>query len=421
MKEDILQFAWESRSFDARDLQTSNGSAIRIVHPGLRNSNQGPDFLNATIEIDKVRHRGHVEIHVDARDWYRHGHHKDKHYNPVILHVVLSTKHKSILRQDQTEIPEVCLGSRLSPVFLERGSQLLDKAKELPCSGFVRGIPEEIGQRLLDNLGRDRMAAKVTHFCHLLRNPALDWMQLLWEEVAAGFGGRVNREVFREMARRLPYRVLRRYASIVPTREALLFGMCGYLSGPAKDEYHDQLQEEWRYLEGMHRLPRCHYPLRYHRMRPGGLPQRRLSQLGHFIVQFPMFSDLLTSTGINRFLNSEFQVSRYWETHDNFGQPCQPRASKTGRDFRRVIALNTLIPLGIAYAEAHGNTQSMDLLGLLPRNWPSEKNKVVDKYSRLGFPIGNAREGQGVLQLEQRLCRPRKCLECSVGRWILGK
>lgn len=421
MKEEILQFAWESSSYDSQNLQSLQGQALRVIRPGRKNHNQGPDFLDATLEIDGVQHTGHIEIHVDGRAWYHHGHHLDPLYNPVILHVSLNPASKPILRQDGTPIPDLSLENRLSPVFVSRGQQLLTQHAELPCTSFIRGVPEDIGQRMLDRLGRHRLRNRMQILRKKLKDPGLDWGQLLWEELAAGFGGKVNGESFREMARRLPLRIVRRYASSVPTREALLYGMSGLLAGPAQDDYQDQLQEEWRFLESMHRLPGNHFPLRYHRMRPGGMPHRRLSQLGHFLSQFHNFSDLLTTTGINRFLHGDLQVSSYWERHDGFGRPGQARTGSMGKDTRRTIALNSLLPIAILYAEAHGNQQTANLLEIMPRDWPAEKNKVTQRFLSLGLPIGNAREGQGVLDLEKRYCEPKRCLECAIGRWILGK
>lgn len=74
MKEDLIQFIWRSKVLLSNKLFTSNGSLIEVLHPGLFNTNQGPDFLFAKILLDGVLWAGHVEIHVKASDWNLHKH-----------------------------------------------------------------------------------------------------------------------------------------------------------------------------------------------------------------------------------------------------------------------------------------------------------------------------------------------------------
>ena len=67
---------------------TTGGEQLNALHPGLHNTDAGPDFFQATVEIGGVRWVGNVEIHVRASDWFRHGHQNDPKYRSVILHVV---------------------------------------------------------------------------------------------------------------------------------------------------------------------------------------------------------------------------------------------------------------------------------------------------------------------------------------------
>jgi len=69
-------------------LKTTCNRSLRILETGERNYYEGPDFLNALLEIDGIRMRGDVEFHLDPQDWYRHGHDEDTTYSRVILHAV---------------------------------------------------------------------------------------------------------------------------------------------------------------------------------------------------------------------------------------------------------------------------------------------------------------------------------------------
>ena len=87
MKEDFLYYLWEHRLLKGA-LKTHDGLPVRVVNPGFRNLDSGPDYLEAKIEIGEQLWAGQVEIHVRTSDWNRHGHQYDKAYNNVVLHVV---------------------------------------------------------------------------------------------------------------------------------------------------------------------------------------------------------------------------------------------------------------------------------------------------------------------------------------------
>ena len=87
MKEDFLYYLWENRLLKG-SLTTDQGKTVEIIHPGYRNKDSGPDFLEAKIQIGNELWAGHVEIHIKSSDWNRHGHQHDKAYRNVVLHVV---------------------------------------------------------------------------------------------------------------------------------------------------------------------------------------------------------------------------------------------------------------------------------------------------------------------------------------------
>ena len=66
----------------------ADGRAVRVCNPGRLNGGPGPDFRDAIIEIDGAELRGDVELHVRASAFRSHGHHLDRAYNNLALHVV---------------------------------------------------------------------------------------------------------------------------------------------------------------------------------------------------------------------------------------------------------------------------------------------------------------------------------------------
>ena len=89
MPEAILRRIWHEQNFTAGHLTAFDGRVVRIRSPGVPNTDGGPDFLNAKIQIGSTIFHGDVELHINAQEWLSHKHDADPHYNKVILHVVL--------------------------------------------------------------------------------------------------------------------------------------------------------------------------------------------------------------------------------------------------------------------------------------------------------------------------------------------
>ena len=114
MNERLLQFIWQFQYYNARELTLISGEKVQILQPGLFNSQQGPDFLNAKIRIGRTVFAGNIELHIKTGDWRKHRHHKDRNYRNVILHVVWE--------HDGTrpgKIPLLVLQNRISNFLLD--------------------------------------------------------------------------------------------------------------------------------------------------------------------------------------------------------------------------------------------------------------------------------------------------------------
>ena len=113
LPEDFLHVVWKSLHFSLSDLQTTDGQPIHIISPGTHNQDAGPDFLDAQLRIGGMQWFGHVEIHLQSEDWFRHKHQHDPAYDAVVLHVVLSSDRRLAQRSDGSQIPELCLEGRI--------------------------------------------------------------------------------------------------------------------------------------------------------------------------------------------------------------------------------------------------------------------------------------------------------------------
>lgn len=61
-----MQYIWQHRLYRNSDMVTNDGLKVRVIDPGLLNTDAGPDFFNAKIEIDGHLWAGNVELHALA-------------------------------------------------------------------------------------------------------------------------------------------------------------------------------------------------------------------------------------------------------------------------------------------------------------------------------------------------------------------
>jgi hypothetical protein len=423
MPEALLHFVWQSLRFSANALQTRQGEAIRIVHPGRLNPHQGPDFLDARLQLGGLAWSGHVEHHLKSEDWYRHGHHLDPHYNGVVLHVVMEAGKRPICREDGTVIPELVLAPHISTHLLARYDQLRLSEDKIPCARLFGDIPMARKRLWAERLAIERVAQKAEQFRQRLEALKEDWTQLLWEEVAAMMGGPVNQEAFRAIARRLPIALVLRYRERSCACEGLLFGMGGLLTSrqPEGDAYYQKLRQEWHFLRHKHQLADEGLPpLRFARMRPPSFPTLRLAQLGALLKAWPQLLHLLQPENFPFFLGGEIAPHPYWNTHFRFGKTHKARSKNLGQSQKHILLINTLIPLAYLYQKRQGQPQAGELIESVLAALPAENNRHLRAFHSLGLQPENSLQSQGLIQLKKHYCNEKRCLACQLGSFLLG-
>jgi|GEM_PF-5830016 len=101
----------------------TDGSEIKILHPGKWNMYDGPDFYQAQWKRHGVLSNGVVEIHVQSSDWQRHGHERHPLYQGVDLHVVAEddamqnyAAHTISLSQNGISLPQIISSIQMADV-----------------------------------------------------------------------------------------------------------------------------------------------------------------------------------------------------------------------------------------------------------------------------------------------------------------
>ncbi|MEM6800223.1 MAG: DUF2851 family protein [Bacteroidota bacterium] len=421
LPEDFLHYIWNTCNFDLHDLRTLGGERVYIRETGKWNHDQGPDFFNARLQIDGMEWHGQVELHVHAEDWYKHKHHFDKAYNNTILHVVLHSNGKPIFREDGSPVPELVLGERIDPDLLKRYHKLLLSEESIPCEKHLAQLSTPLIQSALELASSERLSQKAARFRASLEVHIQDWEQVLWEELLSMMGGTVNREVFRDLAQRLPLRLLRKEQASQLAQEALLFGTAGMIPSKGEHPYIHHLQREWVFLRQKYQLPES-VPLniRFMRMRPSAFPTIRLSQAANLLQCYPILNHILHLEGLTQFLHRDIQASEYWNEHHRFAAAGRKRVKKIGWSQKAILLSNCLLPMSLLYLEAHGDAQAREKLIPFYAKLPAEKNRISRIYENLSWPNRHAGDSQGMIHLYKNFCSSKACLHCEIGKEILA-
>jgi len=430
LTEKLFHIVWERLYFDTQHLSTTSGATLHIISTGRYNTNQGPDFLHAKIDIEGVIWHGHIELHIDAQDWYRHQHHLDTHYNVTVLHVVLQTDGRPIIREDGTQIPELLLTPYLDKQILHRYDQLRLSEDVIPCGSHFSQITGVVKHSWIERLAVERMQAKALAMQNRLQTLKQDWEQVLWEELSGMMGGPVNKENFRQLATNVPLQLIQKYVAHPLQVDALLFGASGMLNtSPAPsledtkhpDYYYHQLYKEWQFLKAKHKLYNLSpIPFKRLRMRPAALPPIRIAQLARLICTYPQLIRLTEPEQFTDLLDKQISPHPYWETHFQFFDLSSSQNKPIGSQQKELLLINVLIPFSWLYHHLHGREIADELIEKGLYVLKPENNRITRQFKALLMDNPNAFYSQGMIQLYKHYCVEKKCLHCHIGQHIIS-
>ena len=424
--EKLMQYVWEHRLWNPAGMATNDGKKIRVIDPGLRNDDAGPDFFNAKIEIDGYVWAGNVEIHYRASDWKRHGHDKDTAYDSVILHVV-DKDDAPVFRSNGERIPQMVM--QCSPHFTERYAALVDGKTELPCKKVIAEFSPLESAEWIEAMAFERLQAKSERISQLLTLYNGNWEAACYVTFARTIGFGTNNDAFERLAKSLPLQLLHKHSDSLTQIEALFFGQAGMLDNPQKyadNRYYQQLCREYSFLKNKFSLRQPEGLIwKSFRMRPQNFPSRRIAMLARYVEGgFRLMANLLDANGDIDKLRSLFAVSLtgYWTNHYTFaGEAVAPDASQAiSRSSIDVILINTVVPLYYAYGTATDDYSRVESAIAILEQLKPENNRITALFLNAGMKIDNALASQAVIQVRNEYCNPRKCLYCRAGHKLLS-
>ena len=406
-REAELASAWENQRFPQSGLTTTAGVDVTVTDPGQRNTDSGPDFMDAVVRFGAGPfERGPVELHRRPSDWRAHGHDSDSAYSAILLHVVAES-------MGLTELA---------------GRPLL----ELRATGRPRRSPPAVlhaPRRELERFGDARFdgaAARVEGDI-----AAVGPEQALYEGLLSALGYLKNQDGFRELARTAPFDFLHRHASDARTPAerdrrlgGLLFGAAGLLPSldpdgglrRAPDPYTSGLEDAWSRFGDGRRLPSGTW--RTFRVRPDNAPIRRVAAAVELVSGWldRDLMDRLASAAasrdarrIARAVVAELVIGArgYWANRRHFGidRAGARSAALVGRSRAIEAATNVALPFLAALGDWRGDRSLEVAARAAYRALPAAPENAVAAWaiprslSRPQAPRLSARQQQGLLHL----------------------
>lgn len=416
MTERLLQFIWQFQYFNKAELTTATGDKLQIVSQGLLNTNQGPDFTNAKVKIESTTWAGSVELHIKTSDWHRHNHTGDSNYNNVVLHVVWINDSAA-----EITIPILELQDKVSKILLQRYEELMNNSSFIPCQNSIATVQDITMKAWKDRLVAERLLRKTKSVELLLQQSNYHWEESFWWMLARNFGMKVNAGVFEAMAKSISINILAKHKNQLNQIEALLFGQAALLNKDFEEDYPVMLQKEYEFLKKKYKLQPVHEPVHFLRMRPGNFPTIRLAQLAALINEsshlFSKIKDEFSLSVIRKWF--DVAANDYWHYHYRFDEMTEFKRKKPGASMVDNIVINTVAPVLFAYGNYHSDSKyKLKALQWLEET-AGESNSITKGFQESGVENKNACDSQALIELKNEYCNKKRCLDCSVGNYLL--
>lgn len=414
-QEALLQFIWQFQYFNRSALQTVQGEAVQVLHPGMLNRDQGPDFTAAKVRIGDTLLAGSVELHLKTSDWLRHRHEDDPQYKNVILHVVYENDKKV------NDLPVLELQPRISNLLLEQYRDLMKNTGFIPCQRSIGQVKPLVWLAWKERLLVERLSRKAGHILQLVEQSKQHWEEVFWWMLARTFGMKVNADAFEAVARTVPVTILAKHKHQLIQLEALLLGQAGLLIGNFEEEYPRLLQREYGFLNSKYKLAPMHQPVIFLRMRPVNFPSLRLAQLASLVhASAHLFSKILEASELNE-LRACFHITAndYWHYHYRLDQHSGYKEKRLGTMMIDHIFINTVVPVLFAYGLYHKNQSVRDKALQWLQQLRPETNQIIKRFAAANIFTASAYDSQALIELKNEYCTHKKCLSCAVGNALL--
>ena len=328
-----------------------------------------------------------------------------------------------VFQHDETvnAIPVLSLASRISLLLLQRYESFMNTTASIACGSNITSIKELTWNGWKERLLVERLSRKAKAVLQLLDGSNRHWEETFWWMLARAVGGKVNDDAFETIAKSIPVNLLAKHKTSLHQLEALLLGQAALLEDVFDDEYPKLLQREHRFLKGKYNLQPAIIKVQFLRMRPVAFPTVRLAQLAALLQQSThLFSKILEAETLEE-ITAMFNVTAndFWHYHYTLKQPATFRKKILGKDAISNIIINTVAPVLFAYGLYHNTDGPKDKALRWLEEVDAEINVITKEFAALGVQAKTAYDSQALIELKNEYCLEKRCLECSVGNFVL--
>ncbi len=444
-----LQCIWFDSRIRPKNLFTADQKEVLVESPGEWNKEAGPDFINATLKVDKDNKilKGDIEVHITPEDWIKHGHSSDPHYQNVIAHISYF----------EGKLPEGVLPKNTIEIALEKpllqnklfsfdaidisAVPELPRAILPPCQSVLKTNPPEMAQALLNEAGKTRIAIKAERIKKLIEEAGEE--QAFYEEMMVALGFKNNTQQMRKLAKLIPIKTLREESENEPDKAfAILLGVSGLLPAQAKNSFDKEsrilIRNIWDWwwkkssIWAETKMQQSEWTL--YGIRPQNHPQRRLLAVAQLFItkEKPLMEKIkilfknkqIETKGLFKEVLKLLKIKAppYWQTHILLGSPQKNSMENlVGEGRSSAILINIIIPFLVATGyEYLLNTYYLS-------DVPPEDENIIIRRAAINLfgkdhnpsAIYNvALRQQGLIQIYYDFCMIDKtlCKNCPLGK-----
>jgi len=431
--EKFLYHIWDAQHLQ-KNLQTISGKSLRIMFQGQWNTDAGPDFKNAIIQLNGEVLRGDVEAHLKTYDWNSHHHQEDKNYNNVILHIVFkhSDQYPFTVSENGEKIEILELQKYLDKniiKLLKEHKQKKFVVEDKFCS-FFAGLNNESLKLFLLRSGQERMEKKIKRFGAELFFS--DFNQLFMQGLFEALGYSKNKFQMLQLALKFPYLKLKEFYHKGMTKDELIaIWLCGSdLINHLPRTFPIEFIYKWKEVYQKQEFSKDIFNLEWKlfRIRPVNHPAVRILQIIDLIyknLENSLFNNVLKvfsftdkKIKLNEFKNRIYSLLQVesTETLSSF----LPEKYQIGKTRIDIIIVNILLPLAILYARKMSYSELEDAAKKVYQEFHGLSGNYITQFMEQFMDDPQRKIGsrkavyqQGILKLYFDFCQHHNCEMCG--------
>ncbi|MDP8267995.1 MAG: DUF2851 family protein [Candidatus Tenebribacter davisii] len=425
--EEFLYHIWDAQHLNEK-LFTQSGKQVNIKFPGRWNTDSGPDFKDAIIEVDTQTLKGDVEIDLTSYHWKSHSHHENPEFNNVLLHLVYENKNKKpyTISENGTRIEILEVKDQLTEdisKLIKHYSNKPYSEKDRSCDLFNNMNITETEQ-FLKQMGMKRFEKKIKRFTaeHFFS----DFDQLFYMGFMEALGYSKNKYQMMQIASNLTYKNLKEFYNKGMTKEefiSILLCSSGIIEHIPSIICNEQKLKWISLFQKFPQIQILDISWKLFRVRPINHPAVRILQVTDIIydsLETSIFHNILKPFSFpkDNFILRDFKnkLYAYFQIKNNY----LPERYKLGKTRIDTLLINIILPLAVVYSreKKYNNLEGTvytiyQSFSGLPSNFLTQYMEKFLNIEQKKIVKRNAINQQGLLNIYYEYCKHHLCEACS--------